>query len=252
LFRKAPVKGDEPAVIDVFCFVVRAQDMLNCTLEEALMLKKLDLAARSALIVGGLNWLSMGAGRFDLVAWATRSRKRPNLAARTIYGIVGGAALFSLARLIKKTAFPKRAAADGEVRDAMTADSETVAPDTPVTEAARLLQREDVGSVPVVDEGRLVGILTDRDIALRVVGEARNPAKITASKVASSELVTVEPTESLADALQLMARRQVRRLPVIDNGQLVGVLAQADVARQVNDAETGKVVEQISRSDLAN
>jgi CBS domain-containing protein/uncharacterized membrane protein YuzA (DUF378 family) len=211
------------------------------------MLKKLDLAARSLLIVGGLNWLSVGAGRFDLVAWATRSRKRPNAAARTIYGIVGGAALFSLGRLIEQTVFPKRPAAQGEVRDAMTTKPETVAPDTPVTEAARLLQHKDVGSVPVVDQGRLVGILTDRDLALRVVAEARDPAKVTAGEVASQELVTVKPTQSLAEALRLMARRQVRRLPVVDQGRLVGVLAQADIAQHVPDSETGEVVEQISR-----
>jgi CBS domain-containing protein/uncharacterized membrane protein YuzA (DUF378 family) len=211
------------------------------------MLKKLDLAARSLLIVGGLNWLSVGAGRFDLVAWATRSRKRPNAAARTIYGIVGGAALFSLGRLIEPTVFPKRPAAQGEVRDAMTTKPETVAPDTPVTEAARLLQHKDVGSVPVVDQGRLVGILTDRDLALRVVAEARDPAKVTAGEVASQELVTVKPTQSLAEALRLMARRQVRRLPVVDQGRLVGVLAQADIAQHVPDSETGEVVEQISR-----
>jgi CBS domain-containing protein/uncharacterized membrane protein YuzA (DUF378 family) len=211
------------------------------------MLKKLDLAARSLLIVGGLNWLSVGAGRFDLVAWATRSRKRPNAAARTIYDIVGGASLFSLGRLIEQTVFPKRPAAQGEVRDAMTTKPETVAPDTPVTEAARLLQHKDVGSVPVVDQGRLVGILTDRDLALRVVAEARDPAKVTAGEVASQELVTVKPTQSLAEALRLMARRQVRRLPVVDQGRLVGVLAQADIAQHVPDSETGEVVEQISR-----
>ena len=211
------------------------------------MLKKLDLAARSLLIVGGLNWLSVGAGRFDLVAWATRSRKRPNAAARTIFGIVGGAGLFSLARLIEQTVFPKRPAAQGEVRDAMTTKPETVGPDTPVTEAAQLLQHKDVGSVPVVDQGRLVGILTDRDLALRVIAEARDPAKVTAGEVASQDLVTVEPTQSLAEALRLMASRQLRRLPVVDQGQLVGVLAQADIAQHVPDAETGEVVEQISR-----
>jgi CBS domain-containing protein/uncharacterized membrane protein YuzA (DUF378 family) len=210
------------------------------------MLKKLDLAARSLLIVGGLNWLSVGAGRFDLVAWATRSRKRPNIAARTVYGVVGGAALYSLSRLIEQTAFPKRPAAHRQVRETMTSEPQTVETGTPVSEAARLLQREDVGAVPVVEDRRLVGMLTDRDIALRVVGEGRDPNSVTAGEIASRELATVEATESLDEALQLMARRQVRRLPVVEHGQLVGVLAQADVARHLPGAETGEVVERIS------
>ena len=210
-------------------------------------MKKLDLAARSLLIVGGLNWWSVGAGRFDLVAWATRSPKRPNVAARMIYGIVGAAAVYSLARLTEQSLFPKRPAVQREVRDAMTTKPETVAPDTPVSEAARLLQREDVGSVPVVDRGRLVGILTDRDLAVRVVAEERDPANVTAGEVASHELVTIEPTQSLAEALRLMAGRQVRRLPVVDQGRLVGVLAQADIAQHVPNADTGETVEQISR-----
>ena len=211
------------------------------------MLKKVDMAARSLLIVGGLNWLSMGADRFDLVAWATGNRRRPNLAARTIYGIVGGAALYSLSRLIEQTAFPKKAGAKGEVREAMTSHPQHIEPGTPVAEAARLLHRENVGSVPVVENGRLVGILTDRDIALRVVGEGRDAAGVTAGEIASGELATVEPTESLDEALRLMARRQVRRLPVVEDGRLVGILAQADVARRLPDERTGDVVEQISR-----
>jgi CBS domain-containing protein/uncharacterized membrane protein YuzA (DUF378 family) len=211
------------------------------------MFKKLDLAARSLLIVGGLNWLANGAGRFDLVAWATGDRKRPNIAARTVYGVVGGAALYSLARLIEQTAFPRRSAARAQVRDAMTAEPQSVPPATPVKEVASLLQREDVGSIPVVDEGRLIGIVTDRDIALRVVGEGRDPESVTAGEIASSGVATIEPAESLDQALQLMASRQVRRLPVVEQGRLVGMRAQADVARRLPDAETGEVVERISR-----
>lgn len=217
--------------------------------------KGLDLAGRTLLIAGGVNWLAVGAGRKDLVTWATRSPKprlalesgrRPNLAARVVYGIVGGAAVYSLVRLTAQTASRKRRAADSSVRAAMTPQPQTVAPTTSVAEAAEILRREDVGSVPVVDGGRLVGILTDRDIALRTVAERRDPATVTAGEIASSEPVTVEPTDSLDEALRLMARRQVRRLPVVEHGKLVGMLAQADVARRVADAETGEVVEQIS------
>jgi CBS domain-containing protein len=217
--------------------------------------KRLDLAGRTLLIVGGVNWLAMGAGRKDLVAWATRSPKArrglgsgrsPNLAARVVHGVVGGAAVYSLVRLAAQTASRKRRAADSSVRGAMTPQPQTVTPATSVAEAAEILRRENVGSVPVVEQGRLVGILTDRDIALRTVAERRDPTTVTVGEIASSELVTVESTDSLDEALRLMASRQVRRLPVVEDGKLVGMLAQADVARRVPDAETGEVVEQIS------
>jgi CBS domain-containing protein/uncharacterized membrane protein YuzA (DUF378 family) len=212
------------------------------------MLKPFDLAARSLLIVGGLNWLSIGAGKTDLVALATRSHfGRPNLAARTIYGVVGGGALWSLSRLIEQEAFPKRGRQGRRVREVMTPKPATVAPSTPIAEAARMLKQHDVGSLPVVDAGRLTGIVSDRDIALGVVAEARDPGTVTAGDVASGNLTTVGPDQTLDDALHLMARKQVRRLPVVDNNRLVGIIAQADVARNVADARVGDVVEEISR-----
>jgi CBS domain-containing protein/uncharacterized membrane protein YuzA (DUF378 family) len=230
------------------------------------MLKKLDVAAHSLLIVGGMNWLSAGVGGLDLVARATGSspastgRSRPNRAARalrlrkhcpkaaatTVYGVVGAAALYSLGRAIAK-AVVGGTRPDGAVREAMTLEPRSVSPTTSVREAARTLQDEDVGSLPVVENGRLLGILTDRDIALRVVAEGRDATTVTAGEVASRKLATVEPTESLHEALRVMAHHQVRRLPVVEDGRLVGMLAQADVARRGTDAATGDVVEQISR-----
>jgi CBS domain-containing protein len=212
------------------------------------MLKPFDLAARSLLIVGGLNWLAVGSGKVDLVAAATRSHfGRPNVAARTVYGIVGGAALWSLSRLIAQAAFPKRDEQRLRVREVMTSEPTTVSPSTPVAEAARLLKQHDVGSLPVVDAGRLTGIVSDRDIALGVVAEARDPGTVTAGDVASGNLTTVGPDQTPDDALHLMARKQVRRLPVVDNNRLVGIIAQADVARNAADARVGDVVEEISR-----
>ena len=230
------------------------------------MLKTLDIAAKSLLIVGGVNWLSAGVGGLDLVARATgsspasagrsrpnrveralrRGKHHPNAAATTLYSVVGAAAVYSLGRAIAKAVLEGRRPA-GAVREAMTSQPQSVTPATSVREAAQTLQTEDVGSLPVVENGRLLGILTDRDIALRVVAEGRDPATVTAGQIASRELVTVEPKESLHEALRLMAHRQVRRLPVVEDGRLVGMLAQADVARRGTDAATGDVVEQISR-----
>ncbi len=110
------------------------------------------------------------------------------------------------------------------------------------------MKDEDVGSIPIVDGDTLVGILTDRDIALRVVAEGRDPQATSAGDVASRELVTVDPQQSLDEALRLMAKHQVRRLPVCEeDGRLVGIVAQADVALTAGDQKTGDVVEQISK-----
>lgn len=133
------------------------------------------------------------------------------------------------------------------VKDAMTADPCTIDADRPVAYAAKMMKQEDVGLAPVVEEGRLLGTLTDRDITVRVVAEGRDPESTPVREVASTDVVTVEPTQDLDDALKLMAKHQVRRLPVVEGDRLVGVLAQADVARQSDDAKTGEVVEQISR-----
>jgi CBS domain-containing protein len=134
------------------------------------------------------------------------------------------------------------------VRDLMTSNPQTVEPDAPVAEAAKLMKQEDVGIVPVVEGDRLVGTLTDRDIAVRVVAEGKDPQSTKVSEIASSDLVTIDPQQDLDEALRLMAQHQVRRLPVVEeDGKLVGIVAQADVARQGKDERTGEVVEQISR-----
>jgi CBS domain-containing protein len=133
-----------------------------------------------------------------------------------------------------------------KVREIMTENPTAVRRDATVDEAAQLMKREDVGSLPVVDGDTLVGIVTDRDIVLRVVAEGREPRSTTVGEVHSDDPVAVEPEQDFDEALQRMARHQVRRLPVVDGGRLVGVVAQADVAREAGDAETGRVVEEIS------
>ena len=133
------------------------------------------------------------------------------------------------------------------VRDVMTAGPTAVSPSTPVREAARLMSKEDVGPLPVVEEERLVGIVTDRDLVIRVLAQDRNPESTTVGEVASKDVVTVQPDEDLDRALQLMAHNQIRRVPVVENERLVGILAQADIARRAEAEKTGEVVEEISR-----
>jgi CBS domain-containing protein len=134
------------------------------------------------------------------------------------------------------------------IRELMTSNPRTVDPSTPVVEAARVMRDEDVGPVPIVDGDTLVGILTDRDIAIRVVADGRDPQTTTVNEVASRDLVTIDPQQDLDEALRLMAENQVRRLPVCEeDGRLVGILAQADVAQIGHDQLTGEVVQRISQ-----
>jgi CBS domain-containing protein len=134
------------------------------------------------------------------------------------------------------------------IRDVMTSDPCTIDADESVAYAAKMMREEDVGLAPVVEAERLVGMLTDRDITIRVVAEGRDPEQVKVRDVASSQLVTVTPQQDFDEALRMMAKHQVRPLPVVEeDGKLVGVVAQADIAREGDDATTGQLVEEISR-----
>lgn len=136
-----------------------------------------------------------------------------------------------------------------KILEVMSDRPRAVTPDTSIREAARLMEEEDVGSLPVVDQGaRLVGILTDRDITVRVVGRGSDPESTLVGEVASTDIVALGPEHDLDDALAVMAREQVRRLPIVGGeDQLVGMLSQADVARATKEKPTGEVVEAISQ-----
>lgn len=158
-----------------------------------------------------------------------------------------------------------------KIHDVMTRHPRAVDGRTSIREAARLMEADDVGSLPVVEVGgaqaedtevenreaenrgaagtaRLVGVLTDRDIAIRVVAAGRDPETTSVSEVASRDVVTVTPDDDLDEALAQMARAQVRRLPVVvGERELVGMLSQADLARGAKEKQVGEVVEAISR-----
>ena len=132
-----------------------------------------------------------------------------------------------------------------QVRDAMTEDPRSIGASEPVVDAARLMREQHVGSLPVTENDKLVGVITDRDIMTRVVAEAADLKLISVGDVYSRDLISVEPDQDLDEALGLMARHQVRRLPVIENGRLVGMVAQADIALKDNE-RTGELVGAIS------
>ena len=134
------------------------------------------------------------------------------------------------------------------IREVMTANPRSLESGSNVIEAARLMRDEDTGVIPVVEGEKLVGTVTDRDIAIRVVAEGKDPQTTTVGEIASRELVTIDPQQDLDEALRLMARHQVRRLPVVEeDGKLVGIVAQKDIAQHASDEQTGDVVEDISK-----
>ncbi|HET8607063.1 MAG TPA: CBS domain-containing protein [Gaiellaceae bacterium] len=134
------------------------------------------------------------------------------------------------------------------VRDAMTEHPRTLELDATIVDAARAMRDADVGIVPVVEGDRLEGVITDRDIAVRVVAGGGDPNATHVRDAMSPKIVTIDPDQDLDEAMRLMAEHQVRRLPVCEeDGRLVGVLAQADVAEHGDEARTGETVQQISR-----
>ena len=131
------------------------------------------------------------------------------------------------------------------VRDAMTADPRSIGASASVVEAARLMREQHIGSLPVTEDDRLVGMITDRDITTRLFAESAVPETTSVGDVYSRDLISVEPNSDLDEALRLMARHQVRRLPVVENDRLVGMVAQADIALKESE-RTGELVGAIS------
>ena len=136
-----------------------------------------------------------------------------------------------------------------KVHEAMTDRPRAVTPETTVSEAEQLMKSDDIGSLPILEGEQLTGMVTDRDIVIRAIAEGKDPRGMPVREVASRELVTVNADEDLSSALHLMASQQVRRLPVVDDdGRLVGILAQADVAVEAKEKDVGEMVEEISKS----
>ena len=139
--------------------------------------------------------------------------------------------------------------------DVMSQNPTTATPRDTIQTVAQLMSSENVGVIPVIEEGsnnRLVGVVTDRDIVVRAVAEGRNPGEVTVEQVMTPDVVTVEPGDDAQKAVELMENHQIRRILVCNGDQLVGVIAQADIARQGSDLQTGELVEEISQKNGAN
>jgi CBS domain-containing protein len=140
--------------------------------------------------------------------------------------------------------------ADKKARDVMTSDPTCIGENDSVLDAAKLLADLDVGAVPICGEDdRLKGMLTDRDIVLKVIAQGKNPSTTTAGELATQdEVVTIGADDPIDEALRTMASHKVRRLPVIDGHELVGIVSQADIATNLDEEKVGDLVEAISAS----
>ncbi len=135
--------------------------------------------------------------------------------------------------------------------DVMTRNPVSARPDDTVASVARLMKENDIGPVPIVDDNnskRLVGIVTDRDLAIKVVAAGRDPQTTPVKEVMTTNVITCRDDDDIETALDAMSTQQLRRIPVVDDGNmLVGIIAQADIATRMNSPEkTGEVVKEIS------
>ena len=132
------------------------------------------------------------------------------------------------------------------IRDVMTSNPRTVSPEDTIQNAARIMRDEDTGVVPVVENGRAVGIVTDRDIVVRAVadGQLDRPVR----EIVSGDVITARPDMSTKEAAQLMSEHQVRRLPVVENERLVGIVSIGDLAvKEGSDKRVGDALQDISQ-----
>lgn len=134
-----------------------------------------------------------------------------------------------------------------QVKEAMHAGVESVEPDTPVTTIAKKMRDLDIGAVPVCKNGRLVGMITDRDITCRAVAKGADLSKLNAGDVMTRDVVYCRDTEDLQDAIHIMENKQIRRLPAIDKEErMVGMLSLGDVSHAASQQIAGEVIKAVS------
>lgn len=135
-----------------------------------------------------------------------------------------------------------------KVKDIMTSNVATCSPDASLSEIARLMRDKDCGAIPVVDAGKLQGIITDRDIVIRCIAEGKNLMDQSARSCMTTHVASIKESASLSDVTTLMEKEQIRRVVVTDgNDHITGIVAQADVALNAPRKETGDVVQKVSK-----
>lgn len=134
-----------------------------------------------------------------------------------------------------------------KVRDIMTKNVAYINPASTVVEAAQLMQKHNVGSIPVCDENGVIGMVTDRDIVVRNIAHGKDPHQTPVRDVMTGEVTSVDPDTEIKDVFGMMSEKKVRRLPVVENNQLVGIVALGDVATcATQDVEISSTLADIS------
>lgn len=132
--------------------------------------------------------------------------------------------------------------------DIMTTDVTVIREEETLRDAAERLAQDNIGALPICDDQKQIkGMLTDRDIVVHVVARGKDPAQTRARELEMGEVISVRPDDSLDHAGDLMAQHQIRRLPVVEDGKVVGMISQADIARNAAPHESGRVVKEISQ-----
>jgi CBS domain-containing protein len=138
------------------------------------------------------------------------------------------------------------------VKEVMTSDPSSCTPNTSLQQVAQMMVDNDCGCIPVVDaaDSKMpIGMITDRDITCRVVAQGRDPRDLTAGDAMTASVVSVTPDVSFQECLNVMEKRQIRRVAVVDeNGCLCGIVAQADVALNANESDTAEVIQKVSEA----
>ncbi|NLV63542.1 MAG: CBS domain-containing protein [Clostridiaceae bacterium] len=135
-----------------------------------------------------------------------------------------------------------------KVRDIMTKSVATISPEATIKDAAQMMQRHNVGSIPVVDTNGLVGIVTDRDIVVRNIASGQDPSSTPIKNVMTSQVTTVTPDEDVNKITQMMSSRQIRRVPVVENQKLVGMVSLGDLATTgMTNMEASEALAEISK-----
>lgn len=135
-----------------------------------------------------------------------------------------------------------------KVRQVMTSSVDWVSPDTSVVEVAKLMKKVDVGSIPICEGNKLVGIITDRDIVLKVVAVGGNSSSTSAKDIMNTKVISVTADQDAHQAADLMAKNQIRRLPVLEMGNLIGIVALGDLAiERIHINEAGDALSGISQ-----
>jgi CBS domain-containing protein len=139
-----------------------------------------------------------------------------------------------------------------KVKDVMSKNASCCGRDTSLQDVAAMMVDCDCGEIPVADaQGRLLGVVTDRDIVCRTVAQGRNPLELIAADVMTSPAITVEPDLTVSDCCDVLERNQIRRVPVVDaGGSCIGIVSLADIAREASGRKTAEVVKEVSKPSV--